>query len=190
MVPASQIIGMNIVHLIVCLLMAGGTRLVYYYQIQGFSVNATWKEQHRDDCGKLPFPSFFDKELLISYRFIFFNYGIALGYVLDSVLFNGTRIDYNQVRTSEGQSPIISFFIRFIITMIWVVLNLWLFQGLINLVVHKWFFLLAVPYFTMGLGIFGFLKYPFYILGATRPEIHPVPAIKAVELRRADRPFE
>lgn len=188
--PYSKVLGMHVAHLVVCVLMAVGAKILYSYQIKSFTVNPTWKAQHRDDCGKLPYPSFFDKELLIAYRFTLLNYGIALGYVLDSVILGGTRIDYNQVRASEGQSPAVSFIIRFCITLFWIILNIGPVQMLINLIVHSWFILHAIPYFTMGLGIYGLLKYPFHLLGATRPEIYPIPAMSAVGLRKADRPFE
>jgi len=114
--------------------------------------------------------------------------GVGVGTAFDSLFLGGTRVDYNQVRSSEDRHPTIAFLIRLVISVGWVLLTLWGGEKLLKLVIHKWLFVLAAPYFICGFGLFTFLKYIFYLFGATRSEIYPHPDIAAVELRKADRP--
>jgi hypothetical protein len=175
-------------HVVVIAIMIGLARLFYYYQTQDYTINPRWKANHKDDCGLLPFPSFFDKEMLNIYRFLYLNLGLVLGYGFDSLVLGGTRVDFNQQRKSEGGNPTVGFLIRFFLILGWVLLNVWGFQSLMGLVVHKWLFVLAIPYFTAGFPIFSFMKYVFKLLGATRPEISPPIEMGAVGLRQAERP--
>ena len=188
MVPVSSIFGSLIVHLVITGLFLGGARFFYSYQIKDFTVNPKWKSEHKDQCGLLAFPSFFDKEMFNAYKFIYLSMGIAVGTAFDSILLGGTRVDYNQVRSSEDKNPIVGFFIRLIVTVSWVLLTVWGGEALLKLIIHRWLFVLAIPYFICGFGLFTLIKYVFSLLGATRNEIHPIPDVAAVELRRADRP--
>jgi membrane-associated phospholipid phosphatase len=186
MAPSSQTIAGYVVHVVVVLIALLGIRVLYYFQVQDFTVNPKWKSEHHDLCGPLPFPSFFDKEMLIGYSFLYLNLGVMTGLVLDSLLLGGTRIDYNQIRKGEHRNEYLGFFLRLAITIGWVALTIWGLHYLLSMLIHHWLFVLAIPYFVCGLGLFTFLKYIFQIVGATRPEIYPIPEMSAVELRRAD----
>lgn len=186
MTPVSQTVTSYIIHLVLAGLFLLAIRVLYYFQIQDFTVNPKWKSEHFDQCGTLPFPSFFDKEMLFAYNFLYLNIGVITGLVVDSILLGGTRVDYNQLRAKEHRSSILGFLLRLLITVGWVLLNVWGFTYLLSMVVHHYLFVLAIPYFVCGLGLFSIIKYPFQLVGATRPEIYPIPEMSAVELRRAD----
>jgi membrane-associated phospholipid phosphatase len=186
MAPSSQTITGYVVHLVVVLIALLAIRVLYYFQVMDFTVNPKWKSEHHDLCGPLPFPSFFDKEMLFAYNFLYLNLGVMTGLVLDSLLLGGTRIDYNQIRKGENRNEYLGLFLRLVITIVWVLLTVWLLDYLISLLFNKWMFVLAIPYFVCGFGLFTFLKYIFQIVGATRPEIYPIPEMSSVELRRAD----
>lgn len=175
-------------HTIVIIVCIGSAKLLYHYQKKDYTINPRWKSNHRDDCGLLPYPSFFDKEMLMVYRFMYLNLGVVLGYGFDSLVLGGTRIDFNQLRSSEGKNPVLGFIIRFVLMGGWILLNVWGFQSLMNMVVHKWLFLQAIPYFTAGFPLLSFMKYPFKLLGATRDEIYAPNDMGAVQLRQAERP--
>lgn len=186
--PFSSTLSVVLVMTVFYSLLILGAKLMYNWQVDGFTVNPRWKSEHLDVCGKLPYPSFFEKELLFIYRFIYLNLGIYFGMTFDALALGGTRIDYNQMRESEGRSPLVGFLVRFIVTIGWILLNLWGLQYVLNLVIHEWLFVLAIPYFLCTFGMFSILKYPFLLLGATKNEIYPIPETSAVELRKAERP--
>lgn len=120
------------------------------------------------------------------YNFFYLDLGVMIGIAFDSLLLGGTRIDYNQLRKSEHRNGLIGFAIRLVITVGWALLNLWGFVALLQMIVHKWLFLLGIPYFVFGFGLFTFLKFIFKLLGATRADIYPKPDVHAVQLRKAD----
>ena len=186
MIPSSQVIVNLVQQVVLVVLLIVGVRILYYFQIQDFTVNPNWKSEHFDECGILPFPAFFDKEMSLTYNFLYLDLGIVVGLAFDSLVLGGTRTDFNQLRTSEERSPILGFVFRFLITVGWILLNLWGFTSLLKMLIHHWLFILAIPYFLCGFGLFSFLKYIFEIVGATRPEIHPIPEMTSVELRKAD----
>ena len=185
MIPSSQIIVTFIQQALVTVLLIIGGRVLYYFQIQDFTVNPRWKSEHFDECGILAFPSFFDKEMWFIYNFLYLDLGILVGIVFDSLILGGTRTDYNQLRKSEDRSPIVGFVFMFLITLAWILLTLWGFVALLEMLIHHWLFVMAIPYFVCGFGLYTFLKYIFLIVGATRPEIHPIPEMSAVEQRNA-----
>jgi len=188
MLPNSKTLGYFLIHLIFMGVLLIIARVFYHFQIKDFTVNPGWKSEHYDQCGLLTFPSFFDKEMLYAYNFAYLFFGIALGLTFDSIVLGGTRVDYNQVRESEDRKPFIAFIIRFLVTIVWVLLCLWGGIALLKLLVHRWLFILAIPYFVCGFGLFSIIKYVFKLLHASRPEINPIPDVAAVELRTADRP--
>jgi hypothetical protein len=146
-------------------------RLVYHFQTKDFTVNPKWKSEYKDECGVLTFPSFFDKEMSYAYNFLALSFGVTLGIAVDSILLGGTRVDYNQLRKSEGRNPLLGFIFRVVITVGWGMLNLWGFVSLLQLLVHHSLWPLAIPYFIFGFGLFTFIKYMFKLVGATRPVI-------------------
>lgn len=188
MVPSSSVLGSLVVHLIITGLFLAGARFYYGYQMTDYTVNPKWKSEHKDQCGLLAFPSFFDKELFNVYKFIYLSMGVAVGTAFDSLVLGGTRIDYNQVRSSEDRNPLLAFLLRAFITIGWILLTVLGGEYLLKMIIHRWLFVLALPYALCGFGLFTFLKYVFNLLGSTRAEIHPIPDVSAVELRRADRP--
>lgn len=186
MIPALQSIIQLVLQILWIGLMFLLIRIFYSVQIADFTVNPRWKSEHFDECGVLPFPSFFDKELLYTYNFLYLNIGCMAGMVFDALILGGTRIDYNQLRTSEGRNPIVGFILRVLITVGWVLLNVWGFVALLKMIIHHWLFLLAIPYFVCGFGLFSFIKYLFKLVGATRPVIYPIPEVVVVGLRKTD----
>lgn len=155
-------------------------RVYYFYQIQDYTVNPRWKSNHYDDCGLLAFPSFFDKEMLQVYNFMYLWLGCLSGLFFDSIFLGGTRIDFNQVRESEDRKPTYSFIMRFVVTLSWCLLTVWGGVELLRLLVHHWLFILAIPYFVCGFGLFSFIPFFQKLLVATRPEIKPVVEVNAV----------
>jgi membrane-associated phospholipid phosphatase len=186
MIHSSNIITNLVVHIVPLILMIVVNRVVYYFQVKDFTVNPKWKSEHFDECGVLPFPSFFDKEMWFTYNWMYFNIGCAVGVAFDALVLGGTRVDYNQVRKSDGRNAWLALILRFIIAGAWILLNLWGFVALLEMMIHHWLFVMAIPYFVCGFGLFSFIKYLFLFSGASRAEIFPIPEMNAVELRRAD----
>lgn len=186
MLPNATILGSAAFHVVLIVLFIILARVFYYYENKGYIVNPLWKAEHAKNCGQLPFPSFFDKELLRVYNFLYLDLGLMIGLVVDALLLGGTRIDYNQLRRAEQRNPLVGFILRLFITVCWVLLCVWGGVYFLGLLIHQWLFVLAIPYFICGLGLTTFLKYIFKLLGATRPDIYPIPDVKAVELRKAN----
>ena len=186
MIPSSQITFFFIQNAVLIILLIIGGRVLYYFQTQDFTVNPKWKSEHFDECGVLPFPSFFDKEMWRIYTFLYLDFGITVGVVFDSLFLGGTRIDYNQLRKSEDRSPLVGAIFMFFITLVWILLTLWGLVALLEMIIHRWLFVLAIPYFICGFGLYTFLKYFFKLVGATRPQIHPVPEMSAVGEQKGD----
>jgi hypothetical protein len=187
MIEKSKVIIFAVAHTIIIGLLILGARIYYSMKNQDYVVNPTWIEEHKKQCSSLPFPSFFDKEILTIYNFLYLDLGVFLGLVIDSLLLNGTRVDYNHPRVEDNKVPFIGVIIRFAITIGWVLLNLWVGTYYLSMLVHHQLYLLAIPYFICGLGLTTFLKYIFQLFKATRTEIYPIAGTNAVELRRADQ---
>jgi hypothetical protein len=123
MVPSSRVMLSCLGYSAMLAVAAIGIRIYYYYMTKGFTVNPKWKSNHLDDCGHLGFPSFFDKELFFAYKFVYLAIGVMVGIGFDSLVLGGTRVDYNQLRTSEDRNPTVGFILRLVITIAWVLLS-------------------------------------------------------------------
>lgn len=143
MIPLSQIVITSIQQLVFTVLLIVLLRVYYSFQVDGFTVNPKWKSEHLDDCGVLPFPSFFDKEMGHIYNFLYLDLGIIFGLFIDSILIGGTRVDYNQLRESEERNALVGFLFRYIITVAWVLLTIWGLGYLLQMLVHHWLFVLG-----------------------------------------------
>ena len=186
MMETSKILMYICIHILLMVVFVLASRYYYSVKTKDYVVNPEWIEEHKKQCGSLKFPSFFDKEMLYIYRFIYLDLGLAIGITLDSLLLGGTRVDFNHPRKSDNSLPIVAFLIRFVLTLGWVVLCCLLGSFYLEMLVHQKLFLLAIPYFVCGLGLTTFLKYIFHLFKATRAEVHPIPFTNAVELRRAN----
>ena len=163
-----------------------GARYYYFVKNKDYVVNPSWVNEHNKQCNSLPFPSFFDKELLYIYDFLYLDLGVALGVTFDSLFLDGTRVDYNQPRKSENKAPLISFIVRLVFTLGWIFITIWLGTYYLKMMVHHNLFLLAIPYFICGLGLTSFWKYMFMFMDGTRNEIYPIASTNAVELRKVE----
>lgn len=187
MIDLPKILISTVIHIVVVAIFLLASRYYYSVKNRDFVVNPEWINQHKISCGTLRYPSFYDKEMLYIYRFLYLDLGIVIGMALDAILLGGTRIDYNHPRKADNNVPVVGFLIRFLLTLGWIVLCCLVGSYYFEMLVHHKQFLHALPYFICGLGLTTFLKYIFHLLKATRAEIHPIPGTSAVELRRADQ---
>ncbi|CAI2366914.1 unnamed protein product [Moneuplotes crassus] len=186
MIPVSQIVITVLQQIVLIIILIVVIRVYYGFQVSGFTVNPHWKSEHVDKCKLLPFPGFFDKEMGRVYNFLFLDLGVIVGIAFDSLLLGGTRVDYNQLRESEDRNSLVGFIFRYLITIVWIALSIFGLDYLLDMLVHHWLFIIAIPYFVCGFALYTFMKYIFELVGATRPEIHPIPEIKSVEPRKAN----